>query len=69
MKDEMFELKIDWKNTYKVQESNTLTAVLEAHEAVFRNELGTLNCMTAKLQVDPPYFINQDQYHFLYNTK
>ena len=47
------ELKIDWKNTYKVQESNTLTAVLDAHEAVFRKELGTINCTTAKIQVDP----------------
>ena len=47
------ELKIDWKNTCKVQESNTLTAVLEAHKAVFRTELGTINCTTAKLQVDP----------------
>ena len=44
------ELKMDQKNTYKVQESNTLTAVLEAHEA---KELGTINCTTAKLQVDP----------------
>lgn len=38
------DLKIDWKNTYTVQESDTLTAVLEAHEAVFSKELGTINC-------------------------
>ena len=47
------ELKIDLKNTYRVQGTDPLTAVLEVHKAVFRKELGTINGITATLQVDP----------------
>ena len=47
------ELQIDWKGTYKLREPAALTAVLEAHEAVFRKELGTITRAKAKLHVDP----------------
>ena len=47
------ELKIDWKNTYRVQGTDPLTAVLEVHKALFHKELGTINGITATLQVDP----------------
>lgn len=47
------ELRIDWKTTYQIQESTALTAVLDAHQAVFRKELGTITCAKAELHVDP----------------
>ena len=36
-----------------MRETDELKRVLDAHEVIFRNELGTINCTTAKLQMDP----------------
>ena len=47
------ELKLDWKATYRVQGPDPLSAVLDAHEPVFRKELGMIKGMTAKILVDP----------------
>ena len=54
------ELRIDWRGIYKVQETDALSAVLRKHEAVFRDELGTMTCAKASLHIDPqvpPEFI------------
>ena len=47
------ELRIDWRGTYKVQKTDALSAVLDKHEAVFRDELGTITCAKASLRIDP----------------
>ena len=47
------ELKLDWKATYRVQGPDPLAAVLDAHEPVFRKELGTIKGITAKIHIDP----------------
>ena len=46
------ELKLDWKATYRGQGPDPLSAILDAHELVFRKELGTIKGVTAKIQVD-----------------
>ncbi len=46
-------LKLDWSAAYRVQEPDPLAAVLEAHETVFQEELGTIRGASAKIQVDP----------------
>ena len=52
--------KIGWENSKSTGRSLTncksptlLSAVLKSHEVVFQKELGTINCTTTKLQLDP----------------
>ena len=49
----MAELQLDWKSTYQIKESPALTAILDAHQAVFRKELGTITCAKVEFYVDP----------------
>ena len=49
----LVELRIDWRGTYKVEKTDALTAVLDKHKAVFRDELGTITCAKASLCIDP----------------
>ena len=55
----LVDLKIDWHTTYTIVGPDALTSVLAAHEAVFRDELGTSLCAKAELHMDsqvPPTF-------------
>ena len=47
------QLKLDWKAVHRIQKQDSLSAVLEAHGAVFKEELGMIKGTTAKLHVDP----------------
>ena len=47
-------LKLDWKAAYQLQASEPLAAILKEHEAVFREELGTIRGTTAKIQIGTP---------------
>lgn len=47
------ELRIDWKSTYKIYDTERLSSVLRKHQAVFENELGTITSTKAALQIDP----------------
>ena len=47
------ELQIDWRGVYQIQEPAALAAILKAHEALFRRELGTITCAKAELHMDP----------------
>ena len=51
-RDWLTELRLDWKNTYHVRESPALAVVLNDHQAVFKNELGTITCAKAEIHVD-----------------
>lgn len=47
------ELQLDWKMAYNVRKPPALTAILDTHQAVFTNELGTITCAKAEIHVDP----------------
>ena len=46
-------LQLDWKKIFVVQNDNTLQHVLDRYPNVFREELGTMQGVTAKIHVDP----------------
>lgn len=46
-------LKLNWKEVYYIHQPSPLDKILQAHEAVFRNELGTIQGVAAKIEVDP----------------
>ena len=47
------ELQLNWGSTYHIQDSPALTAVLDAHKAVFVEELRTITCTKTEIHVDP----------------
>lgn len=47
------QLKLYWKAAYKVQKIDPLSTILDAHQVVFREELGMIKGTTAKIHVDP----------------
>ena len=66
------EWRIDWRGTYKVQEIDVLSAVLDKHEAIFREKLGTITCAKASLRIDPqalPEFHPPRPVHFSLRRK
>lgn len=44
-------IKLDWQQIHAVKQSD-LKSILDTHEAVFRDELGTLKGTSAKIYVD-----------------
>lgn len=46
-------LQLDWKKIFTVQNESTLQHVLDHYPDVFREELGTMQGVTAKIHVDP----------------
>ena len=55
-RDWLKELRLDWREIYAVTStlgSLTLQGLLDQHVNVFRDELGTIRGVTAKLHVDP----------------
>lgn len=52
-RDWMSALRLDWREIFKVKTTLTLQGVLEEHRAVFRDELGKVQGVTAKIHVDP----------------
>ena len=46
-------LRLDWKQIFVVHSPRSLDAVLEAHQQVFTNELGTVKDVKATIHVDP----------------
>ena len=51
-RDWLSRLRLDWKKILSVHTHRSLDSILEAHEAVFKPELGTLRGMEAKLHVE-----------------
>lgn len=49
----MNDVRLDWKEIFQVRRANSLAAVLEAHQDVFIEELGKINEVKAKIEVDP----------------
>ena len=46
-------LKLDWKEIFVLQSPRSLQDVLDAHQEVFANGLGTVQSITATIDVDP----------------
>ena len=46
-------LKLDWQQIFSVQRERTLQDVLDCYDDVFRDELGTVKGMKAKIHVNP----------------
>lgn len=47
------QLRINWKGVFRIQDKDTLVAVLDRHQEVFKNELGTITCAKACLHINP----------------
>ena len=53
-------MKLDWRTIFKVGTTHTLEEVLSKHNDVFKDELGTVQGVSAKIYVDPD---TQPQFH------
>ena len=59
-------IKLDWQQIFKVEVNRTLQGVFSCFSAVFKEDLGTLQGVKARIHVNPqasPIFIKQEQYH------
>ena len=65
--DWLSKIKLNWKELHHIDQTKlTLEDVLDKHSQVFREELGMVRGVTAKLHIDPqarPKFTGHDQYH------
>ena len=53
-RDWLSKIKLNWEELYHIDQTKlTLEAVLDKHSKVFREELGMVRGVTAKLHVDP----------------
>ena len=52
-RDWLSALRLDWKQIFVVHSPRSLEAVLEAHQQVFTDELGTVKDVKATIHVDP----------------
>ena len=59
-RDWMSALKLDWRTIFKLEATHTLEEVLSKHSDVFKDELGTVQGISAKIHVDPN---TQPQFH------
>ena len=52
-RDWLAALKLDWQKIFKVKSNRTVQDVLARYSEVFKDELGTLKGVTAKIHTDP----------------
>ena len=57
-------IKLDWQQIFKLEVNPTRQGVLHCFSAVFKEELGTVQGVKAKIHINPhPFFIKPEQYH------
>ena len=52
-RDWLLHLRLDWKQIHNLKHTVSVEKILEGHEAVFKEGLGTLKTFKAKIYVDP----------------
>ena len=65
-RDWLQQLRLDWKTIFSLHSTLNLQQVLDCHNSVFTNELGTFNKSKVKFDLkenSKPFFLKRDKFH------